>query len=312
MNIATVDLIQVRSITVNPDPARALAILQTSLFKSIDTVGPLALMMLVCGVGSAVLQGGLSFAPSLLAPKFSRLNPFTGIKRMFGAQGAWSLTKALMKSAVLGLAAYLSVRSLIPTLVKPGSIGLGNLIQIGMHAGLNLVRWCAAAGLVMAFGDYLVVRRRNQKSLKMTKQEVKDEMKNTEANPLIRAAVRSKALALARNRMMADVPSADVIVVNPTHVAVALRYQPGKGAPRVLAKGADHVAARIREVAERNRIPMVEDVPLARTLYAAVEIGQEIPAELFEAVARILAFIMTLKARGSAAGTHRVRQLVRR
>jgi flagellar biosynthetic protein FlhB len=100
--------------------------------------------------------------------------------------------------------------------------------------------------------------------------------------------------------------------VNPTHVAVALRYQPGQGAPRVLAKGGDHVAAKIRQIAERNRIPMVEDVSLARTLFSAVEVGQEIPTEMFEAVARILAFIMTLKARGSAAGTHKVRPLVRR
>jgi flagellar biosynthesis protein FlhB len=311
-DLATVDLIQAGAMMRDPDPGKALGIMEHSLFKGIYAVAPLALLMLGCGLGSAVLQGGFSFSPQLLMPKMSRLNPLQGIKRLFGPQAAWMLTKSVFKSAVLGLVAYLAVRSLIPTLVKPGSVGLGELTQIAMDSAMKLVRWCAAAGLIMAFADYAVVRKRNNKSLKMTKQEVKDELKNSEGNPLLRAAMRSRALAIVRNQMMADVPNADVVVVNPTHVAVALRYQPGKGAPRVLAKGGDHVAARIREVAERNRIPMVEDIPLARTLYAAVDIGQEIPAELFEAVARILAFIMTLKARGSAAGTHHVRPLARR
>jgi flagellar biosynthetic protein FlhB len=115
---------------------------------------------------------------------------------------------------------------------------------------------------------------------------------------------------MARNRMMADVPSADVVVVNPTHVAVALRYDPKRGAPRVVAKGGDHLAAKIREIAERNRIPMVRDVPLARTLYSTVEVGQEIPPDLYKAVATVLAFIMTLRKRGSTAGVHTVRPLV--
>jgi flagellar biosynthetic protein FlhB len=116
-------------------------------------------------------------------------------------------------------------------------------------------------------------------------------------------------MAMRRNRMMADVPRADVVVVNPTHVAVALRYEPARGAPRVVAKGADHVAARIREIAEKNRVPMVMDVQLARTLHATCEIGQEIPPELYQAVATVLAFIMALAKRGSSAGTHTVRVL---
>ncbi len=164
----------------------------------------------------------------------------------------------------------------------------------------------------MAMADFAVVRRRNNKSLKMSKHEIKEEMKSTEGNPLLRGAIRSRAMAISRNRMIADVATADVVMLNPTHIAVALRYEPGKGAPRVVAKGGDHVAARIREVAQPARVPMVEDVPLARTLYQVVDIGAEIPGDLFEAVARVLAFIMTLRSRGSASGVHTVRDLVRR
>jgi flagellar biosynthetic protein FlhB len=312
MNIATTSLVQAGAVIRNPDPTIAISMVRKTLFSGVEAVAPLTLLMLGVALASTVLQGGFSFAPKVWAPKFSRLNPFAGIKRMFGPHAVWALTKSVVKSLVVGLVVWMSVRSLLPTLLAPGTVGLGSLIDTAVSATLKVIRASAVAGLIMAFGDYAVVRRRNNKQLKMTKQEVKEEMKNSEGNPLLRSALRSRALSNARNRMMADIPNADVVLVNPTHVAVALRYQPGNGAPRVLAKGADHVAARIREVAERNRIPMVEDVALARTLYAAVDIGQEIPPDLFEAVARILAFIMTLKARGSTAGTHRVRTLARR
>ncbi len=143
----------------------------------------------------------------------------------------------------------------------------------------------------------------------MTKQEVKDEFKNAEGDPHIKGQRRARALAMARNRMLADIRHADVVVVNPTHVAVALRYEPKRGAPRVVAKGGDHLAAKIRELADKHRVPMVRDVALARTLYQSVEIGQEIPPELYKAVATVLAFIMTLRKRGSVMGTHTVRTL---
>jgi flagellar biosynthetic protein FlhB len=162
----------------------------------------------------------------------------------------------------------------------------------------------------MAVADIVVVRRRNNKQLKMTKHEVKEEIRNSDGDPLLRGALRSRALAISRNRMMADVPSADVVLVNPTHVAVALKYDPSRGAPRVVAKGADHLATRIRELAERSRVPMVADIPLARTLYSACEVGQEIPADLYQGVATVLAFVMRLKRKGSAAGMHRLPQRV--
>jgi flagellar biosynthesis protein FlhB len=158
---------------------------------------------------------------------------------------------------------------------------------------------------VMAAADYAVVKRRTNKKLRMSKQEIKDEFKLSEGDPHIRAAIRARQIQLSRNRMMAELATADVVVVNPTHVAVGLRYDPAKGAPRVVAKGAGAVAAKIREVATEKRIPMVSDVPLARALYKACELGQEIPPDLYQAVARVLAFVLTLKRRGSAAGLHR-------
>jgi flagellar biosynthetic protein FlhB len=136
-------------------------------------------------------------------------------------------------------------------------------------------------------------------------EEVKQENKNAEGDPHVKGQIRQKQMAMARNRQMADVPTADVVLVNPTHVAVALRYDPMKGAPRIVAKGSGVIAAKIRELAAEHRIPMVQDVPLARALFAGCEVGQEIPAEFYGAVAKVLAFVMSLKARGSAAGLHR-------
>jgi flagellar biosynthetic protein FlhB len=157
----------------------------------------------------------------------------------------------------------------------------------------------------MAAADYFVVRRRTGKQLRMTKDEVKQENKSTEGDPLVKAQIRSRQMAMARNRQMADVPTADVVLVNPTHVAVALRYEPTKGAPRVVAKGRGPVATKIRELAAEHRVPMVQDVPLARALHSSCEVGAEISGEFYGAVAKVLAFVMSLKARGSAAGLHR-------
>jgi flagellar biosynthetic protein FlhB len=139
----------------------------------------------------------------------------------------------------------------------------------------------------------------------MSKHEVKREMKQSEGDPHMKGAIRARARALSRNRMMAAVGEADVLLVNPTHVAVALKYDALSGAPRVVAKGAGVVAARLRQLATEHRVPMVEDVPLARSLHKACEIGQEIPPEMYTAVARVLAFVLSLKSRGSAAGLHR-------
>jgi flagellar biosynthetic protein FlhB len=162
----------------------------------------------------------------------------------------------------------------------------------------RLIRNVSFAGLLMGVVDYAYQRRRTNKQLRMTMHEVKQEHKQSEGDPHLKGAIRSKQMAMSRNRMMSKIATADVVLVNPTHVAVALQYVP--------EKGAGHVAARIREEAAKHRVPMVSDVPLARALYKACELDHEIPGELFAAVAQVLAFVLSLKARGSAAGTHKV------
>jgi flagellar biosynthetic protein FlhB len=311
MNTGTAAIVQIGAVVRNPDVGTAMAAAGATMNSGLRSVLPMALLIAGVGLLSAALQGGIWFSPKLLKPQFKRLNPLSGIKRMFGPQAAWALTKALLKTSALAVVVYFSVRRLIPTIYGSGALPLSSLVDICISAALSVLRYAAAGGLVLAIADIAVVKRRNNKSLKMTKQEVKDEYKSAEGDPHIRGLRRARALAMARNRMMADVPKADVVVVNPTHVAVALKYEAKRGAPKVVAKGADHVAARIRALAEQNRVPMVQDVPLARTLYKSVAVGQEIPPELYKAVATVLAFIMTLKRRGSAAGTHVVRTLLR-
>jgi flagellar biosynthesis protein FlhB len=309
METGTTAIVQVGATIRDPDPDRAMKAAGAAVHGAFMAVLPMALLIGLIGVASVVGQGGFNLAPKLLMPKFSRLNPLSGIKRMFGPHGVWSLVKSLLKTAALALVVFVSVRNLVPTLMGSGSLPLASLIDVCVSTTLSVLRYAAVAGVLMAMADYAVVRKRNNKQLKMTKHEVKEEYKSSEGDPRLRSAVRSRQMAMRRNRMMADVPMADVVLVNPTHVAVALRYDPARGAPRVVAKGADHVAARIRKVAEQNRVPMVSDITLARTLYQACDIGQEIPADLYKAVAMVLAFIMTLKKRGSAAGLHRVRTL---
>jgi flagellar biosynthetic protein FlhB len=168
-----------------------------------------------------------------------------------------------------------------------------------------MFRVVAVTGLVIAVADYVVVRKKMMKQLKMSKYEITQEYKQAEGDPHMKAHRKGVALSMSRNRMMSEVADADVLLVNPTHVAVALKYDPAKGAPRVVAKGAGEVAARLRALAEEARVPMVQDIPLARALHGSCELGQEVPAQLFTAVARVLAFVMHLGARGVKGGLHR-------
>jgi flagellar biosynthetic protein FlhB len=298
-------LVKVPEIIADPDPAKALGILKDGLMSAAWAVLPLALTMMAVGIAAAGAQGGIRVATKLFIPKFSRLNPLPGIKKMLGPQALWEGAKALIKTGVLAGVLYMTMKDLVPVLMTAGRLQIGSLLAVVNDAAISLIRAASVAGIVMAAADYFVVRRRTNKQLRMTKEEVKQENKNTEGDPHVKGQIRARQMAMARNRQMADVPTADVVLVNPTHVAVALRYDPEKGAPRVIAKGQGAIAAKIRELAAENRIPMVQDVALARALEKSVEVGQEIPAEFYGAIAKVLAFVMSLKSRGSAAGVHR-------
>jgi flagellar biosynthesis protein FlhB len=306
MDAATGAVVQAGWIIRDPDIGNALQVGQTAAMDTLKAFIPLAIVIAIVGVLGVGVQGGIFFSFKLLMPQAKKINPLSGFKRMFGPQGAWQAVKMLLKSTALAIVIFLSIKSLIPTVYGSGSLPLSEVVRVAVGTAMNVLRFAALAGLVLSIADFAVVRRRNNKQLKMTKYELKQEMKQSEGDPHIKGQRRSRAMAMSRSRMAQAVPTADVVLVNPTHVAVALKYEPGRGAPRVVAKGADHVAARIRALAEENRIPMVQDIPLARTLFAACKVGQEIPEDLYKAVATVLAFIMTLKSRGSAAGTHRL------
>lgn len=289
----------------NPDLVALPSLLTEALWAVALAAGPMAGALMLVGVAAAGSQGGIRVASKLFVPKFSRLNPMKGMKQKFGPQALWEGAKALIKAAVLGAVLYVTVKDLIPLLLMSGSIPLGTLVGIVTDSIITLIQAAAVAGLVMGALDYVVVRRRTKKQLRMSKHEIKEENKRSEGDPQLKGQIRSKQMAMSRNRMMAGLPDADVVLVNPTHVAVALRYDPVKGAPRVIAKGAGAIAAKIRDVATEHRIPLVQDPTLARALYGGCEIGQEIPPQFYGVVAKVLAFVMGLKSRGSAAGTHK-------
>jgi flagellar biosynthetic protein FlhB len=289
--------------TQNPNEEQALLLLGEASTVMLLISLAIGVLVMVIGVAAAVAQGGLFLATKAAKPKWSRLNPLEGAKRLFGPQALWEGAKMLLKSSVVAFFCWRAIDGLIPVL--GGLVPIQVALEIGIDAATGLMRDAALAGLVAAAADYAMARRRTGKQVRMTKKEVRDEHKNSEGDPLIKSALRSKQLAAARNRMMADVPDADVVLVNPTHVAVALRYEPERGTPRVVAKGAGLVAARIRELAEESRVNLVEDVPLARALHASCEVGQAIPPELYHAVAQVLAFVLSRKSAGAPPGRYR-------
>ncbi|KRF37445.1 EscU/YscU/HrcU family type III secretion system export apparatus switch protein [Nocardioides sp. Soil805] len=259
--------------------------------------------VMLVGVAAAVAQGGFFLATKSVKPSWKKLDPIQGFKRVFGTQALWEGAKMLLKSSVVGFVVYGAVMALMPLI--GGLVPISAVLEVVRDEVFSLVRSVAVAGIVMAVADYAMVRRRMGKQTRMTKHEVKQESKQTEGDPLVKSAIRGRQLAAARNRMMADVPTADVVLVNPTHVAMALRYDAERGAPRVVARGAGVVAQRIREQAVEHGVPLVRDVPLARALHRSTVVGQEIPPELYAAVAQVLAFVISRRSTGSRGGEHR-------
>jgi flagellar biosynthesis protein FlhB len=297
----TDQLFRLGAVAASPEPSVAVESLWHGMSSVLSTIGPLLAVVGIAVLIGAALQGGIHFRK--FTGKFEQFNLVSGLKRTFGMQALWNGAKAVLKTAVVGLVLYLVVQSLMPVLMGAGSQSVSALLDAAGQGTATLVQFAVIAGLALAVADVWVVIRRNRKRTRMTKKEVRDENKSQDGDPLIKAQRRSRQLLLSRNRMMAAIADADVVVVNPVHFAVALRYEPGKSAPRVVAKGAGAIAARIREEAESKGVPMVRDIPLARALHASCELGQEIPVELYDAVARVLAFVMALNARG-AAGVH--------
>ncbi|MDI2097899.1 EscU/YscU/HrcU family type III secretion system export apparatus switch protein [Ruicaihuangia caeni] len=291
-------------VIANPEPARAFAVFEEALGATGSIMLPLLATVAAVVVAGAAVQGGVHLKP--LRGRFEQFDLVKGTKRVFGTQALWQGAKALLKTAVVGLVLVAVVQGLMPHLLSAGALPIAALLDAAASGIGALIQAAVIAGIALAIVDVLVVARRNRKHTRMTKREVRDEHKNSEGDPLIRQQRRSRQLAMSRNRMIAAVAGADVVLLNPTHLAVGLRYEQGKSAPRVVAKGRGVIAARIRTEAERHGVPMVHDKPLARALHSVCDIGDEIPIELYNAVATVLAFVMALKRRGSQGGVHRI------
>ncbi|WP_029232102.1 flagellar biosynthesis protein FlhB [Butyrivibrio sp. VCB2006] len=243
-----------------------------------------------------LVQVGFKPTSKPLQPKLSKLNPISGMKKIFSTRKIFELIKSLLKLAVMAIViiSYFSDRQesifLLYDIPLKQAIGLMGSFIIDL--GIRI----AAAYMVIAFADLIYQRRKFHKDMMMTKQEVKDEYKNTEGNPEVKSAQKRRMMQASRRRMMQELPKADVVITNPTHYAVAIRYDADEAdAPIVVAKGADYVAQKIKEVAKEHNVEIVENKPLARMLYANVEIGEMVPPELYKAVAEVLAYVYHLK-----------------
>lgn len=285
-----------------PDEAAATGLLGSGARTALLGALPIAVAMLAFGIGVNVAQTGLVLSTAKLKPKADRLNPFKGFKRMVSAEAGWNATKVLLRTGALALAAWLPLRHAAAQLTALDRPALPELVGMTATSAIVVVRLVAAVGLLLGVLDYALARRRIMKGMRMTKQQVRDEHRNAEGDPMVRQQLRQRQREVSRNRMIAAVADATVVVVNPTHVAIALRYEPGKGAPVLVARGKGEVATRIREQAERHRVPMIRDVPLAWALHDTGTLDRPIPADLFEAVARVLAFVLTVGRRAAALG----------
>jgi flagellar biosynthetic protein FlhB len=262
-------------------------------------MGPvLAATFLAAFLGN-VVQVGFLFSTKPIEPDFSRINPnpirfFT--RNVFSRQGLVNLGKSLFKIAAIGAVSFLIVRKDLATLMRTLDMSVIQAFSIGLVMTFKLVMVVTGIFLFLSIPDYFFQRFEHLESLKMTKQEVKEEQKLLVGDPLLRARIREKQRDFARRRMLHEVPKADVVITNPIHYAVALKYEALKmSAPRCLAKGQDLIAQRIRQIAEENDVTLVENKPLAQELYKRVEIGDEVPEDLFTAVAEVLAFVYRLK-----------------
>jgi flagellar biosynthetic protein FlhB len=278
------------------DVADASAFSVEILYKLLSVLLPFLIPIAIAGFVSNVFQVGFQINTEAMVPKFSKLDPISGMKRFVSIKSLVELGKSIIKIIFIGLIVYLLVKRDMKSFPALINQEVGQILVFIARASLKICSFVCLAMLVLAVLDYIYQRWQYEKDLKMTKQEVKDEQRQTYGDPKVKARIRSVQTELARRRMMEAVPEADVVITNPTQLAIAIKFDAQEMiAPRVLAKGAGYLAQRIREIAEENQIPIVEEKSLARGLYKMVEIGDYIPAELYRAVAEVLAYVYRLK-----------------
>lgn len=290
-----------RGLTIDPavldDPSTMSRALSEAAVSTLSAFTPLLLAVTVAAIGGGIALGGLSFSTDPLAPKLSKLNPLKGLKRLFGLKGLVEVAKALAKAGVIGGVAFLYLSASADHVLTLGLEPIRTSMADSGELVTTTLLVCSLSLLLIALADVPYQLWNHQKELRMTRKEVTDEMKETEGRPEVRSRVRQLQQEMSDRRMLDDIPIADVIVTNPTHFAVALRYaEDDMRAPVIVAKGVDHMAARIRSIGAEHKVTQFESPLLARALYWNTEIGQEIPAQLYLAVAQVLTYVFKLKA----------------
>ena len=277
------------------DSTRMVVLLKDVLGEALLTVAPLFAMLMVAAVAAPILMGGLVFSPKALQFKFERMDPLKGLERMFSVHGLAELVKALLKALLVGgVGAWCIWREkdhMLSLMTQPLNVSLPDFAQTVIYSAMLVVTSLA----LLAALDVPFQLWQYHSKLKMTKEEMRQEHKETEGDPQLKARIRNAQREMARRRMMAEVPKADVVVTNPTHFAVALRYDAERmGAPVVVAKGADAVAQKIRELAAEHHVPLLEAPPLARALFKHCDLEEAVPAALYSAVAEVMAYVYQL------------------
>ena len=259
-------------------------------------MAPIFGMIMVAGAAATLLQIGPLFAPASIKPSFQKVSPMSGLKRLFSMQALMDFAKGFAKLGVVGAVAWVLMRPEFDRLERFYDFEMLELLVVLDQLALRLLIGVLAIMTVIAGFDVFYQKFSHMRKLRMSREELRDEYKESEGDPIVKSRLRQIRMERARRRMMQEVPKADVVITNPTHFAVALRYdQSSMGAPVVVAKGTDLVARRIRELAEEHKVPIVSNPPLARALYASVEIDQEIPPEHYKAVAEVIGFVMRLR-----------------
>ena len=282
------------SMTMNDNTIKILMFKVMMSFMKI--VLPISLIIMVFGILGSLIQTGLFFSMESLKPKFSKLNPLTGLKNMFSMKAIVNLIKSMVVICIMIYLGYSFMSKNFEGIIKSGDIYLPYMFNIVLELIKSILTSITLAVAVVAALDYGYEKFSHKKGLKMTKQEVKEEYKQMEGDPHIKGKIKQKQRQMANQRMMQAVPSSTVILTNPTHISIAIRYEQGKDTtPIVVAKGVDEVAFRIREIAKSHDIPIIENVPLARLIYKEVDIDQEIPEEMYKAVAEVLVAVYKIK-----------------
>ncbi|MBF0145993.1 MAG: flagellar biosynthesis protein FlhB [Magnetococcales bacterium] len=277
-------------------PQGVVVLIQDMIVSMLLDLMPLFLLFLIVSILGSIMQHGMLFTFDPLMPKFSKINPIQGMARLFSMRSIVELFKSIIKISVISIAVYLALKGSALEILGLSDTNLGNVVRVLGADVMHLLILVTIAFTALAVIDYAYQHHEYVKNLRMTKQEVKDEQKQMEGDPLVKGRIRQIQREMAQRRMMEEVPKADVVITNPTHYAAALLYKQGEMmAPKLVAKGRGRIAERIREIARENKIVLVENPPLARSLYSEVPLDAIIPPQLFKAVAQVLAYVYSLR-----------------